>query len=85
MSTFDELNSPKALVCRREVNSDAGGATVHMVLLADGYLIDCGSSGFAEQRARIIADMLNEAGPDRLAFGRKYGGRDNDCARKSHE
>ena len=59
-------HDPKAIVCRREVNGEQGGATVHMVMLADGFLIDCGSSGLAANRAKTIAAMLNEAGPGRL-------------------
>lgn len=61
-----ELQSDKALVCRREINCDQGGAVVFMVLLADGFLIDCGSSGYAERRAKVLAAIINESGPDRL-------------------
>lgn len=67
MATFEELQSPKALVCRREINCDQGGATVHMVLLADGFLIDCGSGGYAQRRAQILSDIINSAGPERLS------------------
>lgn len=66
MSSFKELCSDKALVCKREINGDAGGATVHMVLLSDGFLIDCGAGGIAERRAQTLAVMINEAGPERL-------------------
>lgn len=59
-----ELRSDKALVCRREINSDQGNATIWMVLLSDGFLIDCGLN---ETRAEVLAAMLNEAGPDRLS------------------
>lgn len=61
-----ELYSDKALVCRREVNGEQGGATVWMVLLSDGHLLDCGTS-YGEQRARTLAMMINEAGPERLS------------------
>lgn len=67
MSDFAELNSDKAMVCRREINSEHGGATVFCVLLADGFLIDCGSSGYSERRAKTLAAMINEAGPERLS------------------
>ncbi|WP_293875517.1 hypothetical protein [Sphingomonas sp. UBA978] len=67
MSTFAELNSDKALVCRREINCEQGGATVHMVLLSDGHLVDCGSGGVAEKRALVLAQIINEAGPERLS------------------
>ncbi len=59
-----ELQSDKALVCHREINGEQGGATVWSVLLSDGFLIDCGRN---ERRAQVIADMLNEAGPERLS------------------
>lgn len=67
MSSFEELASDKALVCRREINCDQGGATVFMVLLSDGFLIDCGSGGYAEKRAKILAAIINEADPERLS------------------
>ena len=65
--SFEELQSDKALVCQREINSDAGVAGVFMVLLSDGFLIDCGSSGYAQRRAQILAEIINEAGPERLS------------------
>ena len=62
-----ELSSDKALVCRKEINGEQGGATVWHVLLSDGHLIDCGSSGLAKARAQTLAVMINEAGPERLS------------------
>lgn len=62
--TWAALNSDKALVCRREINSEQGNATVWMVLLSDGHLLDCGLS---EIRAATLATMINEAGPERLS------------------
>ena len=62
-----DLISDKALVCRKEINGEQGGATVWMVLLSDGHLLDCGT-GYGEQRARILATMINEAGPERLSL-----------------
>ncbi len=67
MTSFEELKSAKALTCHREVNSDAGGATVHMVLLADGFLIDCGTGIYAERRAMILAQMINASDPSMLS------------------
>lgn len=67
MATFEELRSSKALVCKREINCEQGGATVWMVCLADGFLIDCGSSGYGKRRAEILASIINEAGPDSLS------------------
>lgn len=70
MSNFAELQSSKAIVCRREVNGDQGGATVWMVCLADGFLLDCGSSRHAKERATLLATIVNEAGPERLRMGK---------------
>lgn len=67
MSEWEDLNSDKALICRREINCDQGGATVFMVLLSDGFLLDCGSGGYAERRANKLAAIINEAGPERLS------------------
>jgi len=64
MSDWAELNSDKALVCRREINCEQGGATVHMFLLSDVFLVDCGNSA---KRAEILAAIINEAGPERLS------------------
>lgn len=64
MSTFEELNSDKALVCKREINSDQGNATVWMVLCSDGFLLDCGLS---EARAVTLARMINKSRPELLS------------------
>ena len=69
MSSWDDLRSAKALVCKREFNSDQGGAVVFMVCLSDGFLIDCGSSGYAERRAIELATVINENDPKRFNFG----------------
>lgn len=65
---FETLKGPKALVCHREINSDAGGAVVFSVLLADGFLLDCGSSGYAQMRAQELADVINASNPERFNF-----------------
>jgi hypothetical protein len=67
---FELLRSSKAIACRRQVNGESGGATIHCVVLADGLIVDCGSDGYAEERAKILADAVNAFGPDRFAFGR---------------
>lgn len=61
-----ELSSDRALVCHRDINGPEGGARVHCVLLSDGFLLECGT-GYGEERARIIADMINAGGPERLS------------------
>lgn len=64
MASFSDLNSDKALVCHREINCEQGGATVHMVLLPDGFLIDCGTNA---KRAEVLAVIINEGGAERLS------------------
>lgn len=53
MSNFDEIRSLLALVAHRQIHSDAGGATVFCVVLADGFIVDCGSDGYSEKRATL--------------------------------
>lgn len=53
-----------ALVCKREINGEQGNATVWMVRLRDGFLIDCGLN---ETRARALAAVINEVGCERLS------------------
>ena len=67
MSAWTDLNSDKALVCRREINSEAGGATVFCVVLADGFILECGAGGYSEWRAKALAAVINEAGPERFS------------------
>jgi len=62
-----DLNSDKALVCRKEVVTEAGPGTIWHVLLSDGHLIDCGTGYTAERRALTLATMINEVGPERLS------------------
>lgn len=67
VATFEELQSDKAIVTHREINCDQGCATVYSVLLADGFLIETGSSGYAHIRACILAEIINSSGPERLS------------------
>lgn len=72
MGNWEDLKSSKALVCKREINCDQGGATVYMVLLADGFLLDCGAGGYAERRAIDLARTINSAEPELFNYnGRK--------------
>jgi len=54
----------KATVCHRQINCEQGGATVWMVRLADGFLLDCGSGGYAESRANMLAININRGRPE---------------------
>lgn len=67
MATMEELSSPRALVCHRQHRADCGVGTVWFVLLADGYLIDCGATGLSEARANTLAAIINAADPERLS------------------
>lgn len=73
MVDFGELCSDKAIVCRREVNCEQGGAVIWMVCLADGFLLDCGSSSQAHERACRLAHIINEADPSILDMKRRIG------------
>lgn len=71
MGQWEDLCSPKALVCKREINCDQGGAVVFMVCLSDGFLIDCGSGAYAEKRAIELATVINANDPERFNFGKR--------------
>lgn len=65
---MDLLRSPAAIVAHRQINSDVGGATVMCVVLADGFIIECGSGGYSARRAALLARAVNAYGPDRFEF-----------------
>lgn len=71
VSDFETLRSDRAIPCHRQIHSEAGGATVYCVVLADGFTIDCGSDGYAQGRSMLLADAVNAFGPDQFAFGRR--------------
>ena len=60
MNDFKRLQSPEAIVCHKQHRADCGVGTVWFVLLADGYLIDCGAEPYSEARANILAEAVNE-------------------------
>jgi hypothetical protein len=65
-NTFEDLRSPRALVCHKQHRADCGVGTVWFVLLADGYLIDCGAEAYSEARANTLASIINTAEPASL-------------------
>jgi len=67
---METLCSPKAIVGHRQVHSDCGGATIHCVILADGFIVECGSGGYAQERASLLAAAVNAHGPERFDFRR---------------
>lgn len=68
------LRSAQAIVARREINGECGGATVMCVVLADGFIIECGSGGYGERRAEALAAAVNATGPEIFDFERKSDG-----------
>ena len=67
---YETLMSDKAIPCHRQIHGEAGGATVFCVVLADGFTVDCGSDGYAQRRARLLADAVNAFGANKFAFSR---------------
>lgn len=51
-----DLRSDKALVCSQTRVNDAGAGEIWFVVLADGYLLDCGLS---RERATAVARAIN--------------------------
>lgn len=68
MGELDEIKSPRAIACRRQVHGEQGGATVQCVVLADGFIIECGSDFYAERRAQELAKIINANRPERFLF-----------------
>jgi len=71
MTNYDDVMSPRALVAHRQINGECGGATVFCVVLADGFIIDCGSDGYAQKRAMLLAESVNSFGPEQFQFARR--------------
>ena len=71
MIDIETLRSDKAVVAHRQINSDMGGATVQCVILADGFIVECGSDGYAQERAAHLAYAINPFGAERFAFTRR--------------
>lgn len=67
MTSFSDLNSDKALVSRSERLADKRVVTVWRVLLADGFLLDCGFDKIGERRANQMAAVINEGGAHRFS------------------
>lgn len=61
------LKSRDAMPCFRETVNDQGAGRVWFVMLADGFLLDCGHGLYCEQRARTLASIINAAGTERLS------------------
>jgi len=68
---METLRGPTAIVGRRQVHSDCGGATIFCVVLADGFIVECGADGYAEKRAQFLAECVNAGKPERFSFRTK--------------
>lgn len=71
MTDIETLRGPLAIVAHRQIHSDAGGATVFCVVLADGFIVECGSDGYSEKRAILLAEAVNGTGPEKFLMGRR--------------
>lgn len=58
-ATMADLTSDRALVCHRDKVTSAGAGTVWSVMMADGYLLDCGIGPKGHDRAEAVAAKLN--------------------------
>lgn len=67
----NELLSPRAIVAYRHIAGEMGGATVYCVVLADGFILECGSGGYSEERAKALAEVINGNDPERFDFYRR--------------
>jgi len=56
-----DLISDRAIIGKREINSEHGHATVWMVVLADGFMLDCGTD---KRRAIVLATTINRGRPE---------------------
>ena len=59
------LRSDKAIVGQRQHRTDGGVGEIHYVILADGYMLDCGHDFHSAARAAALATIINSA-PDEL-------------------
>jgi len=67
MSNFEFalLRSDKAIVGQRQHRTDSGVGEIKYVILADGFMLDCGHDFRSEARAAALATIINAA-PDHL-------------------
>lgn len=70
MIDFETLRSDKAIIGHRQINSEQGGATIQCVILADGFIVECGADYYAEKRAQLLAEAVNAFGADQFLFAR---------------
>lgn len=59
MACLPEFKAGRAEVCRIEKVNDQGTGMIYYAKLPDGYLLDCGNSRGAPERAKAIVDLVN--------------------------
>ena len=64
---FETLRSDKAIVCRKEHRTDHGVDDIVYVLLADGWLLDCGTGRVGTSRAEKLAAVINGSSPEQFS------------------
>ena len=65
------LKSDKAIAATRQIAGEYGGATVHCVVLADGFILECGCDGYAPERSAMLAEIINAANPEAFNFSKE--------------
>jgi len=58
------VRAGQARVCHVQHRCDAGVGTVYYVVLADGYLLDCGHEPIAKARAETLVEFINSRGAE---------------------
>jgi|APMI01.1.fsa_nt_gi hypothetical protein len=59
--SMELLRSDKAIVGQRQHRTDSGVGEIQYVILADGFMIDCGHDFRSVQRAAALATIINAA------------------------
>ena len=64
-----DLMSDKALVAARRIVGENGGSFVYCVVLADGYILECGDDTVkGRERAAMLAGLINKNNPSNFRF-----------------
>lgn len=66
MSDFATSNFHNAYFYHRQIPEEMGGATIWYVVLVDGFVIDCGADEYAQGRAALLAEAVNQFGPEKF-------------------
>jgi hypothetical protein len=61
---FGLLRSDKAIVGQKQHRTDSGVGEIQFVILADGFMLDCGHDFRSQQRAAALATIINAAAPE---------------------